>query len=142
MDRKILVILGICSTIIFAIGVMLLAAGIRSFSHMSLVVYKGRGMFVSYYYLFSGSLLLISSIGLALLKSWGRILTIISSIVIILFHLERFWYFRSLISVNKQNYTVNLSKSYTYCYSYLGIAVLFSLLVYFLLRPKIKEQFK
>jgi len=142
MDKRILASLRICSSIIFVIGIMLFVGGMRLHSKMSLVVYKERGVFVSYFYLVTGSLLLVSSVGLALLKSWGRILTIISSLGIILFTLQRSWFFHSAILAHKQNYQVNLSKYFKSYYVSLVVIVLFSLLIYYLTRTKVKEQFR
>ena len=142
MDKKNLVSLKICSIMIFVIGVMLIVAGIHLFSKMSLLIYKDRGVFTSYFYLITGLLLLVSSIGLILLKAWARLLTIICSAAIILFTLERSWFFHHLISAHSQNYQAHSSKANIYYYTSLCVVALFSLLVYFLLRPKIKEQFK
>ena len=141
MDRKILVSLRICSGIIFCIGLIFLVTSIYSFFKISILLYKGY-VFARYYYFIMGLLLLISSIELGLLKSWGRKLTIISSVVMIIFLLRLLWVFRSMISAHKQIYQTHFSNPLPYYYVLLIAIASFSLLIYFLCRPKVKEQFK
>ena len=82
-------------------------------------------------YMLSPLIFLISAIGIFMLKAWGRILTLVLSVGILLFSV--YGVFDAFKALALNQFSIIL---------FFIILVTFSSAIYYLTRPKVKEQFR